>query len=40
MENLVDGAPTLPIGVLLENEPTDRDIEDLLDEAGEAVAAD
>ncbi|MFC7021231.1 MULTISPECIES: UvrD-helicase domain-containing protein [Haloarcula] len=40
MENLVDGAPTLPIGVLLENEPTERDIEDLLDEAGEAVAAD
>ncbi|MFC7249244.1 UvrD-helicase domain-containing protein [Halomicroarcula sp. GCM10025324] len=40
MENLVDGAPTLPIGVLLENHLTDRDIEDLLDEAGEAVAAD
>jgi len=40
MENLVNGAPTLPIDVLLENEPSDRSIEELLDEAGEAVAAD
>jgi len=40
MENLVDGAPTLPIDVLLENEPSDRSIEELLDEAGEAVVAD
>ncbi|MBX0288099.1 UvrD-helicase domain-containing protein [Haloarcula salinisoli] len=40
MENLVDGAPTLPIDVLLENAPSERSIEELLDEAGEAVAAD
>ena len=40
MENLVDGAPTLPIDVLLENKPSDRSIEELLDEAGEAVVAD
>ena len=40
LENLVDGAPTLPIDVLLENKPSDRSIEELLDEAGEAVAAD
>ena len=40
MENLIDGAPTLPIDVLLENAPSDRSIEELLDEAGETVAAD
>jgi len=40
MENLVDGAPTLPIDVLLENAPSERSIEELLDEAGEAVVAD
>jgi len=40
MENLVDGAPTLPIDVLLENAPSDRSIEELLDEAGETIAAD
>ena len=40
MENLVDGAPTLPIDVLLENAPSDRSIDELLDEAGEAIAAD
>jgi len=40
LENLVDGAPTLPIDVLLKNKPSDRSIEELLDEAGEAVAAD
>ena len=40
LENLVDGAPTLPIDVLLENEPSDRSIEDLLDDAGAAVVAD
>ena len=40
MENLVDGAPTLPIDVLLENAPSERSIEELLEEAGEAVAAD
>jgi DNA helicase-2/ATP-dependent DNA helicase PcrA len=40
MENLVDGAPTLPLDVLLENEPSDRSIEELLEAADEAVAAD
>jgi len=40
LENLVDGAPTLPIDVLLENAPVDQDIEQLLDEAGETVVAD
>jgi DNA helicase-2/ATP-dependent DNA helicase PcrA len=43
MENLVDGAPTLPIDVLLNNEPTGKSIEQVLDEAqeaDEAVAAD
>ncbi|GGN98769.1 MULTISPECIES: UvrD-helicase domain-containing protein [Haloarcula] len=40
MENLVDGAPTLPIDVLLENEPSERSIDELLDEAGEAIVAD
>ena len=33
LENLVDGAPTLPIDVLLNNEPTETDIDDLLAEA-------
>ncbi|MFW6017379.1 MAG: UvrD-helicase domain-containing protein [Halapricum sp.] len=33
LENLVDGAPTLPVDVLLNNEPTDADIETLLAEA-------
>jgi len=43
MENLVDGAPTLPIDVLLNNEPTGESVEDLLADAQEtedAVAAD
>src|SRR6056297_2819301 len=40
LENLVDGAPTLPIDVLLENEPSDRSIEELLDDASETIAAD
>jgi DNA helicase-2/ATP-dependent DNA helicase PcrA len=40
LENLVDGAPTLPIDVLLENEPSDRSIEQLLDDASETIAAD
>ncbi|MFB6074373.1 MAG: ATP-dependent helicase, partial [Haloarculaceae archaeon] len=31
LENLVDGAPTLPIGVLLENEPVEGAVEELLD---------
>ncbi|AQL43146.1 ATP-dependent DNA helicase Rep [Halorientalis sp. IM1011] len=38
LENLVDGAPTLPIDVLLENEPSDKTVEQLLDEAKNAVA--
>ena len=33
MENLVDGAPTLPVDVLLHNEQTDADLDDLLTEA-------
>ena len=42
MENLVDGAPTLPIDVLLNNELTGDSIEDLLEDAQreDAVAAD
>jgi DNA helicase-2/ATP-dependent DNA helicase PcrA len=39
MENLVDGAPTLPIGVLLENEPTELDSDELLREAQEPLPA-
>ena len=40
LENLVDGAPTLPIDVLLQNEPSERSIDDLLEEAGGTIAAD
>ncbi|WP_459193060.1 UvrD-helicase domain-containing protein [Halosimplex sp. J119] len=43
MENLVDGAPTLPIDVLLNNEPTGDSIDDVIANAQElddAVAAD
>jgi DNA helicase-2/ATP-dependent DNA helicase PcrA len=39
LENLVDGAPTLPIDVLLHNEPTETDIEKLIDEAKEPLEA-
>jgi DNA helicase-2/ATP-dependent DNA helicase PcrA len=39
MENLVDGAPTLPVDVLLNNEPTDADIDELLAEAEEPLPA-
>jgi DNA helicase-2/ATP-dependent DNA helicase PcrA len=39
LENLVDGAPTLPIDVLLNNEPTDADIEDLIAQAKEPMEA-
>jgi len=39
MENLVDGAPTLPIDVLLNNEPTGQSIEDALAEAEEPMPA-
>ncbi|PSQ44058.1 ATP-dependent DNA helicase Rep, partial [Halobacteriales archaeon SW_7_68_16] len=40
LEDLVSGAPTLPIDVLLCNEPTDDDPEDLLPEGAGAVQAD
>ncbi|WP_248515135.1 UvrD-helicase domain-containing protein [Salinarchaeum laminariae] len=40
MENLVGGAPTLPIDVLLTNAPSDREVEELLDEAKKPVQAD
>jgi DNA helicase-2/ATP-dependent DNA helicase PcrA len=39
LENLVDGAPTLPIDVLLHNEPTEQSIEELLDGIGEKPVA-
>ena len=39
MENLVDGAPTLPIDVLLNNEPADTDTEELLDRMTEPPIA-
>ena len=39
LENLVGGAPTLPIDVLLDNEPTGITVEDVLAET-EAPAAD
>jgi len=38
MENLVGGAPTLPIDVLLNNEFTDQTIQELLEDVGEHVA--
>jgi DNA helicase-2/ATP-dependent DNA helicase PcrA len=39
LENLVDGAPTLPVDVLLNNEPTGADLEELLAEAEQAMPA-
>jgi DNA helicase-2/ATP-dependent DNA helicase PcrA len=39
MENLISGAPTLPIDVLLHNEPDERPIDDLLIEAREPLEA-
>jgi len=39
LENLVDGAPTLPIDVLLNNEPTEQSLEELLDGIGEKPVA-
>ncbi|NGM68183.1 ATP-dependent helicase [Natronolimnobius sp. AArcel1] len=39
LENLVDGAPTLPIDVLLKNELTDEPLEDLVEEAQQYVDA-
>jgi DNA helicase-2/ATP-dependent DNA helicase PcrA len=38
MEQLIDGAPTLPIDVLLHNKPTDATLEELLMEAKTPVA--
>ncbi|WP_254543213.1 UvrD-helicase domain-containing protein [Halomarina pelagica] len=38
MENLVDGAPTLPIDVLLHNEPTGAPLDQLIDDAQEPLA--
>ncbi len=40
LENLVDGAPTLPIDVLLKNELSDEPLEDLVEEAQQPVDAD
>lgn len=37
MENLISGAPTLPISVLLCNEPRDASVEELLEETREVV---
>jgi DNA helicase II / ATP-dependent DNA helicase PcrA len=39
LENLVSGAPTLPVDVLLDNEPSGTTVEDVLAEA-EVPAAD
>jgi DNA helicase-2/ATP-dependent DNA helicase PcrA len=36
LENLVDGAPTLPIDVLLHNEPVDMTLAELIEDAQEA----
>ncbi|WP_318567452.1 ATP-dependent helicase [Salinigranum marinum] len=38
LENLVDGAPTLPVSVLLHNELREESLEELLDAAQEPVA--
>jgi len=38
LERLVNGAPTLPIDVLLNDEPTDATLQQLLEEAGTPVA--
>jgi DNA helicase-2/ATP-dependent DNA helicase PcrA len=40
LENLIDGAPTLPIDVLLYGEPVDKGIDDVLTEAREPIKAD
>ncbi|WP_136716741.1 UvrD-helicase domain-containing protein [Halorientalis salina] len=39
LEGLVDGAPTLPVDVLLENEPSEKTLEQLLEEAKEPLPA-
>ena len=38
LENLVGGAPTLPVDVLLHNEPIDRPLEDVLEMAQQTGA--
>jgi DNA helicase-2/ATP-dependent DNA helicase PcrA len=38
LEDLVDGAPTLPIDVLLTNRPSDVELEELIEEAQEPMA--
>jgi len=38
LEGLVDGAPTLPIDVLLYNRPVEKSLEDLLSDAQAAGA--
>ncbi|PCR92480.1 UvrD-helicase domain-containing protein [Natrinema ejinorense] len=40
LENLVDGAPTLPIDVLLQNRLTDSTLEELIEQAQEPIEAD
>jgi len=39
LEGLVDGAPNLPIDVLLHNEPTDADLDELLAQAEQPIVA-
>jgi DNA helicase-2/ATP-dependent DNA helicase PcrA len=39
LENLIDGAPTLPISVLLHNELRDTPVDELLEAAQEPQAA-
>jgi DNA helicase-2/ATP-dependent DNA helicase PcrA len=38
MENLIDGAPTLPLDVLINDEPTDLTLEQLVEQAQEPLA--
>ena len=38
LENLVDGAPTLPIDVLLHNEPVEETLEQVLEQAQQTGA--
>ena len=39
LENLVDGAPTLPVDVLLHNRPVDKDLDELVTEFEDPVEA-
>jgi DNA helicase-2/ATP-dependent DNA helicase PcrA len=38
LENLVDGAPTLPVDVLLHNELNEQSLEELIEEVQDAPA--